>query len=110
MLSENDLRLAVIARGVLKSGIARTRREEANVSLREMATLIGVAPISLSRWERGLAQPRVDDALAFWQVMETVLEAVDDQTDITSTDLEQREHMNESEQQNALRQDALENL
>jgi transcriptional regulator with XRE-family HTH domain len=98
MLTQNDLLNIVFARTWLKSGDARKAREEAGISLRTMAKLAGAAPISLSRWERGLASPRDAAALTYVPILMAVLDALEDaledQPDSTSDSLEQRELLN----------------
>jgi predicted transcriptional regulator len=62
-IHEGELRAIVFANEILKSGDGRKIRERAGISLRTMAKVVGVAPISLSRWELGQTKPQVTDAL-----------------------------------------------
>lgn len=49
-------------RRLARSGEARKLRQRSRVSLREMASEIGVDPSSLSRWETGETAPRAEAA------------------------------------------------
>lgn len=46
------------ARHLARSGIGRSIRRSASVSLRELAAALALPPSTLSRWERGVRQPR----------------------------------------------------
>ena len=53
-----------------RSGRARRMREGAALSVRELASRIGVDPSTLSRWERGATTPSPEGALAWAAAME----------------------------------------
>jgi len=65
MGNQNLVRLAR-ARDLARSGLARDVRLAAHVSLAELAAPVGVNISTLSRWERGLAQPTGRAALRCW--------------------------------------------
>jgi len=45
----------------------RRLREQAGLSLRQMARILEIQPGSLSRWERGINTPRLEDAIKWAQ-------------------------------------------
>lgn len=45
------------ARWAARTGVARSIREQAGLSLTEMASNVGVSPSCISRWERGTRRP-----------------------------------------------------
>jgi transcriptional regulator with XRE-family HTH domain len=45
-------------------------REQTALSVRELATMVGVEPSTLSRWERGATTPNGEKALAWAGAME----------------------------------------
>ena len=51
-------------------------RSRAGVSIRRAAAAIDVSPMSISRWERGEATPRADNARLYVRLLETLQEAV----------------------------------
>lgn len=53
----------------------RSIRERAGVSQREMATALGVHPMTLNRWERGVIQPRSGHAADYSKLLEALQEA-----------------------------------
>ena len=55
------------------SGLARTIRINAAVSLREIAADIGVAPTSVQRWETAQRAPRGLPAVRYLRVMESLV-------------------------------------
>ena len=54
---QDAIRQTVRARLLARSGEARRLREEAGLSIRELAAFLGVDPSSVSRWETGEAVP-----------------------------------------------------
>ena len=56
--------------------VRRETREAADVSIREAAEELHVAPMTLLRWERGDAQPRRAHAIAYRQFLDALREAV----------------------------------
>ncbi len=58
------------------SGAGREIREEAGLSLAEVAHAVGVDKGTLSRWERGLARPRRSQALRYEEVLREVVKAM----------------------------------
>ncbi|MFF3897928.1 helix-turn-helix domain-containing protein [Streptomyces sp. NPDC001812] len=69
MTSDLDLAEVSRVRVSARKGEARTRRIQHCISLREMAESLGVKPSTLSRWERGEATPRPDDAVRWGAVL-----------------------------------------
>jgi transcriptional regulator with XRE-family HTH domain len=52
----------------------RQLREQAGLSVRQVAKDIGVDPTTLSRWERGQSRPRADAARKWMQVCAAISE------------------------------------
>lgn len=52
----------------------RELREYCQITLRQAAKAINVAPLTLSRWERGLAIPRGDNAARFGALIDSLIE------------------------------------
>ncbi|HYN64055.1 MAG TPA: helix-turn-helix transcriptional regulator [Candidatus Limnocylindrales bacterium] len=69
MNGEGARQLALVRR-MARTGAARAMREEAAISLREMAEAVGTSRASLSRWERFEAVPRAEAALRWARVLE----------------------------------------
>lgn len=67
-------RLAHVRR-LAATGEARLRREQARLSLHELADAIPTTPSTLSRWETGESRPRPDAALRWLEVLERLEEA-----------------------------------
>ncbi len=65
--NDNTLGDLMAARQAAEGGIGRALREAVPLSLTEVAAFLGVAPITLSRWERGLAVPRGAKAARYGQ-------------------------------------------
>ncbi|HUY25674.1 MAG TPA: helix-turn-helix transcriptional regulator [Candidatus Saccharimonadales bacterium] len=55
MATASDL---ILVRHAARDGSGRRLRETAGIGLREGASLVGVDPGTLSRWETGMARPR----------------------------------------------------
>lgn len=53
-----EISLLVRGRSLGRSGRGRTIREQAGLSLRELAEIVQVDAATLSRWERGDVRPR----------------------------------------------------
>ncbi|MFI9466814.1 helix-turn-helix domain-containing protein [Streptomyces sp. NPDC052492] len=62
-MTPNDLHRVSAVRRLAAQGDARALRITRRISLREMATTLGVRPSTVSRWETGRAVPRCDVAL-----------------------------------------------
>ena len=69
MLTANLVALANV-RSATAGGAARAVRLAADLSLREVAAQIGVAPSTLSRWENGERRPRGEAALRYAHLLE----------------------------------------
>lgn len=52
----------------------RAIRESAGASLQEVADELGVTRMQVSRWERGLAEPRRDSAVAYRALLDSLRE------------------------------------
>lgn len=57
-------------RRAFRSGKARKMREEAGLSIRELASLAKIPQASLQRWETGSSAPRAEACLAWSEAME----------------------------------------
>jgi transcriptional regulator with XRE-family HTH domain len=55
---------------MFRNGRARRLREQAALSVRELAAMVGVDPSTLSRWERGETTPSRDGSEAWADAME----------------------------------------
>lgn len=55
--------------------VCREIRERAKVSIREGADELGVAPMTLLRWERGEVRPRRENARLYRQFLDALQEA-----------------------------------
>lgn len=53
----------------------RRIRDRAGVSLREMARLLGVAPMTVLRWEHGQAKPRRANAASYRELLDVLEDA-----------------------------------
>ena len=63
-------------RRLAAQGKARELRRERRCSLRELAVVIGTSAATLSRWETGLASPRILSALRWADALEIAPERV----------------------------------
>jgi DNA-binding transcriptional regulator YiaG len=70
-----DLAAVSRVRGLAASGQAKEIREHARITVTELASRLGVATSSVSRWERGIGHPRTEVAEAWYRVL----------TDLTAT-------------------------
>lgn len=68
MNTQPILRLAT-ARRLSSSGEGRTLRTQAGLTLQEVATSVGVAISTLSRWENGQRSPRGEAAARWAQLL-----------------------------------------
>jgi transcriptional regulator with XRE-family HTH domain len=57
-------------RRAFRSGEARRMREEAGLSIRELASLAKLPQASLQRWEAGGSSPRAEACVAWAKAME----------------------------------------
>ena len=57
-------------RRLFRTGRARRLRQQAALSVRELAAMMKVDPSTLSRWERGLTTPSAEGALAWASAVE----------------------------------------
>ena len=67
-----DLGAVAGLRRQLVNGEAKAIREEARVSLAEIARVVGVTPQSVFRWENGTAMPGAGFALKYKEVLESL--------------------------------------
>lgn len=58
MAPMNDLLAMARVRGACIDGSARRVREDAHLSVREVARVVGAEPSTVSRWERATRLPR----------------------------------------------------
>lgn len=54
----------------------RQLREANNMTQEELANLLGVKPPAVSKWERGLAYPRMDNVARMAQIFGTTMDVV----------------------------------
>ena len=54
----------------------RLLREAHNMTQEELAKLLGVKPPAISKWERGLAYPRMDNVARMAQIFGTTMDVV----------------------------------
>lgn len=66
------LRQAAAARAMCASGEARAIREDARITLRELAAIVGVDHKALARWENGVWAPTFDHAVAYFAALEAL--------------------------------------
>ena len=66
----DDVQRLVWVRGLCASGAVRSLRHSAGLSLREVATAVGVSPTTVLRWEDGEARPTGRRALAYAEMLE----------------------------------------
>jgi transcriptional regulator with XRE-family HTH domain len=62
---------------IRKSGEARAIRLRANVSARQVAKALRVAPVTVLRWEEDLARPRPEVALRWLHVLDKIAAELD---------------------------------
>lgn len=60
------------ARALTRTGVARSIRLAAGLSLSEVAEPIGVAPVTVWRWERGERQPQGAAAVRYGELLEAL--------------------------------------
>lgn len=76
----NALDLAAVVDRVRRSRLPdapkrRLIREHAGVTVREMAVLVGVAPMTICRWEHGTTTPSPEKAARYREVLDALSEA-----------------------------------
>jgi DNA-binding XRE family transcriptional regulator len=54
----------------------RRIREAARVSLRRAGEELGVDPMTVLRWERGVVEPRLEHAIAYRELLDALAEAM----------------------------------
>jgi transcriptional regulator with XRE-family HTH domain len=77
MVIADALSLAAI-RELASSGRARERRQQAGLSLYDVAAAIGVAAPTVHRWERGHRRPHGQAALRYAALMDALARRHDD--------------------------------
>lgn len=65
----NDPLALIVARQSCRSGEARRLRRELGLSVRDVATSVGVDPGTVSRWERARCVPRGAHAQRFGELL-----------------------------------------
>lgn len=71
-MNTDALRILTRARRLADAEAGRRLREAAQIGLRDLAAAIGTNPGELSRWERGLARPRVDSAIRWLEACDAI--------------------------------------
>ena len=74
MNSDQALQIAKVRR-LLASGDARRARTATGLSLTEVASVLGVSPAAVSRWETGPRRPTGRAALAYGRLLAELAEA-----------------------------------
>ena len=69
MIKETPQTLARI-RSLCSSGAAKAIRESGPLSLREMGTGVGVAQVTIWRWENGRTRPSGFEAMAYLAILD----------------------------------------
>ncbi|MFE9880485.1 helix-turn-helix domain-containing protein [Streptomyces sp. NPDC005784] len=75
-MSPEDLRRISEVRALVANGKAREQRESRRLKLQEIADAVGVTPVTVYRWERGITTPRGAAALRLAEVLEITASAV----------------------------------
>ena len=73
----NEIALLIRGRTLGRTGRGRALREEAGLSLRELARIVEVDAATLSRWERGDVRPRKSGATRWVQVCQEIERALE---------------------------------
>ncbi len=71
-MTRTELARVVRVRAWCRNGRARDLRQQAGLSLREVAGPIGVRPTTVMRWENGKASPSYLSALAYGELLEAL--------------------------------------
>lgn len=74
-MTADELKWIRIARQACASGVARSLREVAGLSLREVASVVGVSAAAIHRWETGQRRPRGASAAKFGRTIASLNEA-----------------------------------
>ena len=74
----------VEARRIARSGQARTLREKAGLSLAEVARGVGVTPTAVWRWEKGLARPSGEPAVAYGRLLVSLAQGTSDRREVAN--------------------------
>jgi len=64
-----ELESIAYARRLVASGAARSIREDAQLSLSDVAAALGVDPATVLHWERGTRRPRAENALVYTRLL-----------------------------------------
>jgi DNA-binding transcriptional regulator YiaG len=68
-MNVEQFRLLAAARRHATDGSGRRIRQTANLTLAEVAAVVGVSEPTVSRWEEGLQRPRTDAAIRWAKVL-----------------------------------------
>jgi DNA-binding transcriptional regulator YiaG len=68
-MESNDLQELADVRALASSGLARSIRIAASLSLTEVAAEVGVAPSTVHRWETGARSPRGEAARSYARIL-----------------------------------------
>lgn len=77
-MDNHDVQGLALVRDLAHSGQARLRRENARLSLSEIARTCGVDTATVWRWETGRRRPRGAPALRYLQLLELLKKGADD--------------------------------
>lgn len=69
-MATSDLERLALVRQLITSGAARRTRQDAELSLSEIAEACGVDTATVWRWETGRRRPRGDAALRYADVLD----------------------------------------
>ena len=68
-MDTDDLDMLVLARALTRSGRARTLREDAGLSLADVASGVGASRVTIHRWEHGTHAPRAEAAVKYGRLL-----------------------------------------
>jgi transcriptional regulator with XRE-family HTH domain len=75
-VTSSDLSLLMEARTAAGSGRGRRIRQAAGLSQAELAAVVGVSPVAISRWEAGDRRPHGAAAIAYARLLRELAEQV----------------------------------
>ncbi|MFI6513573.1 multiprotein-bridging factor 1 family protein [Streptosporangium sp. NPDC050855] len=56
--------------------VRRRVRRSSRATLRDLASVLNVSPMTVLRWEQGKAEPRLEHAIAYRRLLDALAEAV----------------------------------
>ena len=74
LMDMDDLQELAALRALLRSGAAGSIRTAAGLTLAEVAAVLQTSKTTVLRWERGERTPRGELALAYWQLLQSLIQ------------------------------------